>query len=56
MLSSINHPSAEQVAAYREKYVNAAPFKHAVLSDLLSDDLVCTRALRPGQGMEGSHS
>ncbi|ADV19672.1 nuclear protein [Cryptococcus gattii E566] len=40
VLSSINHPSAEQVAAYREKYVNAAPFKHAVLSDLLSDDLL----------------
>lgn len=56
VLSSINHPSAEQVAAYREKYVNAAPFKHAVLSDLLSDDLVCARALRPGQGMKGSHS
>ncbi|WVQ72339.1 hypothetical protein IAR50_001890 [Cryptococcus sp. DSM 104548] len=38
--AAINHPSAEDVTAYREKYVNAAPFRHAVIGGLLSDDLL----------------
>ncbi|WVO16068.1 hypothetical protein L204_103733 [Cryptococcus depauperatus] len=38
--TSINHPSVDQVTAYREEYVNASPFKHAVISGVLSDEML----------------
>ncbi|WVQ82610.1 hypothetical protein IAT38_004741 [Cryptococcus sp. DSM 104549] len=40
VLSSINIPAPAQVAAYRETYVNATPYKYAAIGGLLSDELL----------------
>jgi hypothetical protein len=36
----INNVTPEKLQEYREKYVNATPYRHAVVKDFLSDELV----------------
>ena len=45
----IQVPSAEQLQQYRQSYVDATPYRHAVIPGLLSDELVSAQA---GSGLE----
>jgi hypothetical protein len=37
----INNVTPEKLQEYRETYLAATPYRHAVVKDFLSDELVC---------------